>query len=89
MNENFSFEYKTQWFNTHAFKCIWVTPPLYLLPPADARGLANASLSCLLPPDSHLVPNISKIVKKINKNFRPLDSMPSSLDYLSKWAALR
>jgi hypothetical protein len=67
MNENFSFEYKTQWFNIHAFKYIWVTPTF-----------------CLLPPDSHLVPKISKIVKKINKNFRPLHSMPSSLDYLSK-----
>ncbi len=39
--------------------------------------------------DSHLVLKISKIVKKLNKKFRPLDSMPSSLDYLSKWAALR
>lgn len=33
---------------------------------------------------SHLVLKISKIFKKINKNFTYLDSMSYSLDYLSK-----
>ncbi|OYE02266.1 hypothetical protein CDG79_24775 [Nostoc sp. 'Peltigera membranacea cyanobiont' 232] len=51
--------------------------------------LTASGLLLLLASNSHLVPKISKIVKKINKNFRPLDSIPSSLDYLSKWAALR
>lgn len=71
MNENLSLGYKTQWLN-----------PILL----NTSGLllAFASSFCLLHPDSHLVPKISKIVKKINKNFRPLYSMPSSLDYLSK-----
>lgn len=31
-----------------------------------------------------LLLKISKLAKKINKNFRPVDSMSSSLDYLSK-----
>lgn len=38
--------------------------------------------------DIRLILKISKIVKKINKNFRPLDSISYSLDYLSKWVAL-
>lgn len=72
MNENFSFGYKTQWFNP-----ILLNASGLLLPPAPSKN-------CPLPPDSHLVPKISKIVKKINKNFRPLSPMPSGLDYLSK-----
>lgn len=34
--------------------------------------------------DSKLILKITKIAKKINKNFRPLSPMSDSLDYLSK-----
>lgn len=34
--------------------------------------------------DIRLILKITKIAKKINKNFRPLSPMSDSLDYLSK-----
>lgn len=34
--------------------------------------------------DIKLILKITKIAKKINKNFRPLSPMSDSLDYLSK-----
>lgn len=34
--------------------------------------------------DSKLILKITKMAKKINKNFRPLSPMSDSLDYLSK-----
>jgi len=32
---------------------------------------------------------MSYVAKKINENFRQVDTMFDDLDYLSKWAALR